>query len=86
MRGRKRKACRRQGGKATGQPHRPKDEGTSELQGRRDWYGNGDPTLSTYPLGVMYANKSIGPDLHMAGLYYAWLHAVVCQKGMVAAI
>ena len=73
MRGRKRKACRRQ---PNGQPHRPKDEGTSELQGRRDWFGNGDPTLSTYPLGIMFANKAIGPEKHMAGLYYAWLHMI----------
>ena len=33
--------------------------------------------MSTYPLGIMFANKQIGPEQHMAGLYYAWLHMIV---------
>lgn len=83
--GRKRRQCKRQ---PNGQPCREKDNGTQELQQRRQWYaGNGDPTLTSYPLGVMYANGIIGPEQHMAGLYYAWLHGVVkpSQRVMVAA-
>lgn len=82
-RGRKRLQGRKR--QPNGQPRREKDSGTPELQQRREWYGNGDPTLTSYPLGVMYANGIIGPEQQRAGLYYAWLHGVVEQKGMAAA-
>ena len=82
-RGRKRRQCRRQ---PNGQPRREVDKGTDELRQRREWLAqDGDPTLTTYPLGVMYANRIIGSELHRAGVYYAWLAAVVIGKVGLAA-
>ena len=51
------------------------NRGTQELQALRQWYaGDGDPALTTYPLGILLANEAISEDQHRAGCQYAWLH------------
>lgn len=58
-----------------------RDRGTPELQSRRAHLaGQGDPALTTFPLGVMLANGLIGQDEYKAGCRYAYLHAVVFGK------
>ncbi len=63
-----------------------RDTGTPELRGLREWYaGDGDPNLTTYPLGILLANGVISEDQHRAGCRYAWLHWRVFGRPSVAA-
>ncbi len=84
-RGRPRKSGPRE---ANGRPqrHRFRDGPTPELKSLRDWYaGDGDPNLTTYPLGILLANGAISDDQHRAGCRYAWLHWRVFGRPSVAA-
>ena len=52
-------------GEANGQLQRRRfrDGPTPELKSLRDWYaGDGDPNLTTYPLGILLANEAISED------------------------
>ncbi len=50
------------------QRRRFRDGPTPELKSLRDWYaGDGDPNLTTYPLGILLANGAISDDQHRAG-------------------
>ena len=63
-----------------------RDTGTREIKSLREWYaGDGDPVLTTYPLGILLANSAIGEDQHRAGCQYAWLHWRVFGRPSVAA-
>lgn len=63
------------------------DRGTTELQDLRAWWaGDGDPALTTYPLGVLLANSVIGEPQHTAGCHYAWLHWAVYGRPSVGAV
>lgn len=84
--GRPRKSVRRQ---PNGQPYRPpmRDKGTNELQDRRNYLaGKGDPTLTTFPLGILLANSTITEEEYRAGCRFAWLHAVVIGSHSLAAV
>ncbi len=66
-RGRPRKLGPRE---ANGQLRRRRfrDGPTPELKSLREWYaGDGDPALTTYPLGILLANEAISEDQHRAG-------------------
>jgi len=41
--------------------------------------GFGDPTLSAYPLGVLFGRRLIDIEQHNAGCHYAWLYAAVLR-------
>ena len=41
--------------------------------------GFADPTLSTYPLGVLFGRRLIDLDQHNAGCHFAWLYAAVLR-------
>ncbi len=63
------------------------DRGTQELQDLRAWWaGNGDPALTTYPLGVLLANSVIAEPQHAAGCHYAWLHWAVYGRPSIGAV
>ncbi len=68
------------------QRRRFRDGPTPELKSLRTWYaGDGDPNLTTYPLGILLANEAISEDQHRAGCQYAWLHWRVFGRPSVAA-
>lgn len=63
------------------------DRGTPELQSLREWYaGDGDPTLTSYPLGILLANNTISEQQYAAGCRYAWLHWAVHGKPSIGAV
>ena len=70
------------------QPRRKRpDKGTGEVQLLRAWYaGNGDPALTSYPLGILLANAVLTDDQHKAVCRYAWLHWAVFGRPSVAAV
>jgi len=52
-----------------------KDHGTPRARTLRDWFTPGKrQELSTYPLGIMYANRDITDNQREAGCRYAWLY------------
>jgi hypothetical protein len=52
----------------------------------RAWLaGNGDPSFTSYPLGVLLANGAINEHQHEQGCKYAWLHAIVLGRPSVGA-
>jgi hypothetical protein len=64
-----------------------RDKGTDELQARRKFLaGEGDPILTTFPLGILMANGVISDEQYRAGTRFAWLHARVIGRGSMAAI
>ena len=66
---------------------RPPDRGTDEVKRLRAWYaGNGDPALTSYPLGILLANAVLTDDQHKAVCRYAWLHWAVFGRPSVAAV
>ena len=68
------------------EPRPRRDEGTPELQARRRWYAQqGDPVLTTYPLGILLANEAISEQEHRAACRYAWLNQIVYGRKSVAA-
>ena len=68
------------------QRRRFRDGPTPELKSLRTWYaGDGDPNLTSYPLGILLANQVISEDQHRAGCRYAWLHWRVFGRPSVAA-
>lgn len=63
------------------------DRGTPELQERRSVLApSGDPTRTSYPLGVLWNNGQISDDEHRAGCKLAWLHCIVHGRGSLAAV
>ena len=70
------------------QPRRKRpDKGTGEVQLLRAWYaGQGDPALTSYPLGILLANAVLTDDQHKAVCRYAWLHWAVFGRPSVAAV
>lgn len=63
------------------------DKGTDEIKLLRQWYaGNGDPALTSYPLGILLANAVLTDDQHKAACRYAWLHWAVFGRPSVAAV
>ena len=83
--GRKRKACPRE---PSGRPSRAaRDGGTDEAQRIREWLaGSGDPALTSYPLGVLFANRAITLAQHSAGVRYGFLFAVALRRPNQAAL
>jgi len=64
-----------------------REKGTEELRSRRKFLaGEGDSTLTTFPLGILLANSAISEPEYRAGCRFAWLHARVIGKGSIAAI
>lgn len=58
------------------------DLGTPEVQARRAVLtGDGDASLSAYPLGLMLARGLIGREQHEAGCRYGYLYGRVIGKG-----
>ena len=84
-RGRPRKPGPRE---TSGQPQRHgRDRGTKEIQSLRQWWaGPGDPSLTSYPLGVLLANGAISTQQHSIGCDYAWLHWAVFGRVSLAAV
>lgn len=69
-----------------------RDMGTPETLMRREWWAQkedgklGDIAMTSYPLGVLYTNDSIGQGEWRAGCRYAWLHARCYGRKSVAAV
>lgn len=84
-RGRPRKPGQRE---KNGRPQRHgRDRGTKEIQSLRQWWaGEGDPVLTSYPLGILLANQAITEQQHVAGCDYAWLHWAVFGRASLAAV
>lgn len=71
MAGRPRKTGKRT---KSGRLVKEKDNGTPRARTIRDWFTPGKrQELSTYPLGIMYANGDISDNQREAGCRYAWL-------------
>jgi hypothetical protein len=82
--GRKRKSGERF---PSGDLRQVKDHGTAELQYRRAHLaGKGDPTLTTHPLGILFARNAIDLDQRNAGERYARLYASVIGRPTAAAV
>ena len=84
-RGRPRKSGPRE---LNGRPQRQgRDRGTKETQSLRQWWaGPGDPVLTSYPLGILFANQAITDHEHSVACHYAWLHSAVFGRHSLAAV
>ncbi len=84
-RGRSRKTGPRE---LNGQPQRHgRDRGTRETQSLRQWYaGDGDPVLTSYPLGILFANHALTEHELGVACNYAWLHSAVFGRHSLAAV
>ncbi len=84
-RGRARKTGPREN---NGRPQRHgRDRGTKVTQSLRQWYaGSGDPLLTGYPLGILFANQALTDHEHAVACNYAWLHSTVFGRHTLAAV
>lgn len=70
----------------SGKAQRTRDQGTEQLQARREWLaGKGDMSKTTYPLGILLVNGEITEEQHSAGGRLAWLYAVVYGRTSIGA-
>jgi hypothetical protein len=85
-RGRHRKIAEREpNGQA--QRRRQVDRGTPEVQNLRKWWaGDGDPALSSFPLGILLANCAITERQYTAACEYAFLHWSAFGRPSIAAV
>lgn len=85
--GRKRRTGRRERSGRLQRLVRRRDHGTPETQSLRDWWaGEGNPVLTSYPLGVLLTSSVINEAEHGAGCRYAWLHWAVYGRRSIAAV
>jgi hypothetical protein len=85
-RGRHRKLSKRE---PNGQIQRRRhiDKGTLEVQNLRKWWAaDGDPALSSFPLGILLANSAITERQYTAASEYAFLHWSAFGRPSTAAV